>query len=118
MTGHPTTGGWSHAPVLRWCGAYWPTLALQAGLQLLQALLLLLQFLPRMLQTPRQIIQPLFVALQPAPDIALQAARQLLQVQRHFNTIWADQLGGGCRRGSAPVGNKIGNGHIGFVAHA
>src|SRR5690554_785020 len=89
--------------------------AAQAQFQLIQALALLGQPLPRVPQATAQGVQSQPLPLQADLHALLQLAMTALQLLQHGPGIGAEQLGGRRGGGGAYVGDEVADGYIGLV---
>src|SRR5690606_12306928 len=89
--------------------------AAQAQFQLIQALALLGQPLPRVPQATAQGVQSQPLPLQADLHALLQLAMTALQLLQHGPGVGAEQFGGRRGGGGAYVGNEVADGYIGLV---
>ena len=96
-----------------------PDGAVQALFQLVQALLLLVQAGAGMdpLQARLELCEGLSGLAQPASAQLGQTLRLVLALPGEGGAVGAHQFGGGRGGGGAAVGNEVGDGEVGLVAH-
>ncbi len=74
--------------------------------------------LARMHEAFSQVIEVLHVRIERAIDVPRQTRSQHAEADQQFGAVRTHQFRGRRRRGSARIGDKVGDGEIGFVPYA